>query len=98
MRIHLKDLLRLPVVTNSGRSVGRVSDVEIDVENHALRAYIVSPSLFTKESLVIAPSQVQRITAKEIVVDDGVLTQLNSQTKKMGTPQPNLGGAMTRSE
>lgn len=79
MRAHaVRDLLRLPVVTELGANLGRVSDVELEVDSAIIVAYIVSPS-FVKGLLsadpryVIRPSQVVSISVDKMVVQDEVV-------------------------
>lgn len=73
----LRDLLRLPVVTESGENLGRVSDVEIELESATVRAYVVSPSfvkgLFTSEQHIITPHQVVSVSMDKMVVKDGAV-------------------------
>ncbi len=74
MVIDSKTLIGLPVETRSGRSVGKVSAVEIDAETHAVTHYRVRPrqtiqGLFANE-LIIAPSQVVSVSAERMVVEE----------------------------
>lgn len=89
----LRDLLRLPVQTESGASLGRVSDVEIEPETASVRAYLVSPKfvkgLFSSEQYLITPHQVISITAEKMVVRDGVIEETvatNGMLKSMALP------------
>lgn len=64
--------MRLPVVTELGLKLGTIHDVEIDTETHQVRKYIVSRFL-GRETYHVAPAQIKKITAQEIVVEDTVI-------------------------
>lgn len=67
-------LIRLPVVTESGHKLGHMYDVELDGETHAVRKYLVKQGVINKEEYLVAPLQIKSITAEQIIVEDGVLT------------------------
>lgn len=68
---NLKNLKRLPVKTEGGVFLGKIQDLEIDVINHTVYKYIVAaPTFFKNAKFAIAPAQIVKITAKEIIVID----------------------------
>ncbi|OGF35061.1 hypothetical protein A2482_03030 [Candidatus Falkowbacteria bacterium RIFOXYC2_FULL_48_21] len=75
MRIAFKQLKALPVFTESGLSIGRVVDIEIDVNNHGVGKYIVSawPAILKREKLFIAPDQIVAIDSEKVIVRDGAV-------------------------
>jgi len=75
MRISLKQLKTLPVLTESGANLGQVVDLELDVNNHSIAKYIVAawPVILKREKLFIAPEQVVAIDAKKVLVKDGTI-------------------------
>jgi sporulation protein YlmC with PRC-barrel domain len=72
MRIDYHQLIKIPVETESGVGLGRVIGLELDTEKQAVMKYIVAQSKFFAEKLFISPSQIVRITAEKIVVEDAV--------------------------
>lgn len=99
----LRDLLRLPVLTESGTSLGRISDVEIEPETATVRAYLVSPKfvkgLFSSEQYLITPHQVVSLTAEKMIVRDGVIeetAEANGMLKSMALPHK--PSALTKEE
>lgn len=97
MYIDLKTLLHLPVFTESGVHLGRIHDLELDVDTHHVRHYIVEPGFFGKEYYLITPMQIKSITAEKIIVDDTVSKFQKSLLKKDVPPQTALGNISTRS-
>lgn len=99
MRIAWQDLYRLPVVTESGKQIGLVEGVEIDVEGHSVTRYQVKPgrsllSIFS-HSLLIAPAEVVSISKETMVVKDALVPlSANQQTAKtrlaLATPESEM--------
>lgn len=75
MRITLKQLKTLPVLTESGANLGRVVDLEIDATNHSIGKYIVSawPNILKRDKLLIAPEQIVAIDVEKVLVKDGTI-------------------------
>lgn len=71
-----KTLLKLPVETKSGASLGRVAGFEFDVESHAVLRYLVRPkglaARMIGKPLLVAREQVLSIDAEKMIVDDNV--------------------------
>lgn len=95
MFINLRALQHLPVITQSGKKLGQVHDVEIAIDTHHVRKYIVSRFL-GKEQYLITPAQVVRITETEMVVEDAIIKDSGTVPEKV-TPNPALGGLSPRS-
>lgn len=96
MHINLQTLIHLPVYTQSGVHLGRVHDMQIDIESHAIKQYIVESGLIAKHHYLIGPAQVIAITAEKIVVDDAANTEVDVKEKPVteNPPQTALGGAV----
>ena len=82
-------LMKLPVETRSGASLGRVAGFEFDAESQAILRYRVRPkglaARVLKRPLVIGREQVISIDAEKMVVDDGVEKELElAKAKEMG--------------
>ncbi len=83
MNISWEQLRRLPVVTESGQSLGSIEGVSVKTDSHAILHYHVKISgvlagLFSKD-LLISPAQVVGITDKVMTVKDTV-TQVAPET------------------
>lgn len=93
MRITARQLLGLAVITESGIRLGVVREVELEVESHAVLAYVVGPRWFGEAAHRIAPRQVKEITAAQMVVADSVAREMAPpEFKKRPSPQAALGG------
>jgi len=66
----------LEVETQRGNMLGKIVDIEIDIESHAVVKYIVGPSslvkqlVYSEEHLRIDPSEVISFTDKKMIVAD----------------------------
>lgn len=98
----LRDLLRLPVTTQSGEFLGRVSDVELELESATIRAYLVSPSfvkgLFSSEHYIITPSQVVSIGSDKMIVKDGVVGEKAGNRQHLSQALPQHPSPLTKQE
>ena len=74
MLISHKQLKDLPVVTESGKEIGRLEDLVIEADSQSVINYIVKPTYLLEElikgNLVINRGQVIDITSKKIIVQD----------------------------
>ncbi len=86
MYISLHQLTKLPVFTQSGVKVGTVHDLEIDVETHAIRHYIVEHGILGKDYYWVAPVQIQSIDAEKIIVVDAIVTDPEFKIAKGDAP------------
>lgn len=71
MLIRWNQLKKIPVYTQSGLYLGKVSGLEIDLESHIIRAYFVRKVLAPE--LSIHREQVVSITIEKMTVEDGVV-------------------------
>lgn len=81
MRLTDRQLVGLPVVTQSGQQLGSVTGFECDIEHHTIETYLVSTSpLITRlfglqrRTLAVARTQVIAITAEAMIVHDALTT------------------------
>ncbi len=79
MRILVKQLLGLPVYTESETHLGEVVDAEYDIDQQCIMIYHVKPAtvlatLFGAK-LLVDRSQVVSITADKMIVQDAVETE-----------------------
>lgn len=93
MQINLRTLLRLPVYTESGGKIGRVQEVVVNSDSHAVRHYQVGK--LTGERHLVAPSQVRSITAERMTVVDSLLAETaRKKSASMSSSHPHFGGAL----
>ena len=96
MKISWTQLKHLPVQTETGRKIGMVEGVELDVDTHTVLHYEVKPGpvllgVFTK-SFLIAAAQVVSISVDVMVVKDTAVpaTQSKKTRLAMATPEAEL--------
>ncbi|MEY4722632.1 MAG: PRC-barrel domain [Candidatus Parcubacteria bacterium] len=77
--ITVKKLRGLPVYTKSGDKLGKIADVLVDVENHEVRAYVVSKSnllaALLPGDLQVARDQVISVTEERMTVHDAAVSE-----------------------
>ncbi|MFA5076277.1 MAG: PRC-barrel domain-containing protein [Patescibacteria group bacterium] len=83
MLIEGKKLIKLSVYTKSGKLLGRVDNLEIDIDeqliiNYCVKSQSVIKNFFT-DTLLIHRSQIVSITADKITVDDSVLDSIKEK-------------------
>ncbi len=81
MKITLRQLIGLPVMTRLGQTLGTVGDVDIDVDSSQIVSYQVRTvfslkTLFKKNLLLINPTQVISLDDKKMIVEDNLTTDL----------------------
>jgi len=77
MTLNKEKLIGLPVFTQSGEGLGKISDFEMEPQSQKIIQYYVSSKdlikeIFSKE-LIINSSQVISITAEKMVVEDNLV-------------------------
>jgi sporulation protein YlmC with PRC-barrel domain len=93
MNILFDDLKSLPVETQSGTYVGKVCDLVIDADSHAVRQYEVKGGGIRGKTHLIASHAVVAITKEKMIVKDASITELagSDTAKKFAThPTPAL--------
>ncbi len=81
-----KNVIGAKTITQSGQALGRVIDFEIDVISRQIIRYYVQSDLlgFLKQPLIINASQVIDFKNKQLVVEDAILT--DQETNKQAAP------------
>lgn len=76
MLLDIKDILNLPVETQSGVRLGKVENVSIEVETQSAYQYQIKPAgishLFDAAGLLIHRDQVLSISKEKMVVEDSM--------------------------
>jgi len=71
--MNLKEIINLPVYTQSKKYLGRIIDLEMNCETGKIEQYFVKTGLLSnlfQQSLVINNSQVICLSKKEMIVKD----------------------------
>lgn len=79
MYLKKEELIGLPVFTQRGDNLGRVSDLEIDAESHLVFKYHVKSSGLIKglfeDKLLVDRQQVISLDKEKMTVEDAVLSE-----------------------
>jgi len=79
MTLRKSKLINLPVYTNSGEHLGKISDFEFDPGSQTIVRYYVRSGALLRElvqrELIISHEQVVMITEEKMVVVDSVLSE-----------------------
>lgn len=93
MKISLKQLIHLEVITESGQDLGTVSHFDIDIDTHSISTYYIASDHIIKRflkwenDLMISPKQVVSISDIAMVVNDNVLKASDLKTIKLSYTQ-----------
>jgi sporulation protein YlmC with PRC-barrel domain len=80
MIINLQKLLHLPVYTEAGESLGKVFDMEINIESHAISCYMVRSNFLSLKYFLVKQSQVKEITEEKMVVYEALVQDILPKT------------------
>ncbi|NCF75487.1 MAG: hypothetical protein GWO87_03315 [Xanthomonadaceae bacterium] len=87
--INCKKIIGLPVETKSGEQLGKVFDLELEVESQTVLKYYVKDRNILKEmfnrELIIHRNQVLSISKEKMIVKDGFVQEKNSVAKMPAT-------------
>lgn len=91
MIILSSDLINLPVYTQSGKHLGRISDFEADIDTHTISCYYVKTGMIKglwHQQLMITPTQVISVSKEKMVVEDNAAKQPETELEqiKLATP------------
>lgn len=93
MSLRKDQLINLPVVTQSGESLGRVYDFEVEEGTHMILRYHVRGGTLLKEllgnadGLIVSHTQVVELGPERMVVVDAVMpVQANTNKKTIKKP------------
>jgi sporulation protein YlmC with PRC-barrel domain len=84
MIINLATLVKLPVYTESGIKLGKIFDLELDIENQMILRYLVRPNFISMQRFLIQAAQIKEITKEKIIVDDAVSAAETNQSIASG--------------
>lgn len=97
MLIKHKQLLGLPVETQSGDKLGLIDGFNLEADSHLVYQYLVKPTGLSKifsQELIIGYRQVIGLSAAKMIVDDLVYKKL-ADNKNAETKNPLSAEAMT---
>lgn len=103
MRLTDRQLLGVPVITQSGQPLGSVTGFECDIEHHTIERYLVSTSpLITRlfglqrRTLAVARTQVVSITAEAMTVQDSLATAPTRPVEGFALPNADVAPVVTQ--
>lgn len=91
MKISSKQLIHLPVITESGQELGTVGHFDVDVESHVISHYYIASDHIIKRflkwerDLMITPQQVVSMSESQMVVQNTVLKEVELQKIKISS-------------
>lgn len=96
MRLLATSLLNLPVVTESGIKLGRVSDIDCNVDGWTIGNLQVESGWFNKVTSVIAVTQIVRVETTKVVVRDALAPVIEKATviPMASTMSPSLNSTL----
>lgn len=102
MLIKYSQLINLPVETKSNEFLGKVADLEIDIENYNIKKLHVKSSNLIRGLfegvLLIDQSQIHEITKDKIIVDDEAKKVKNKKSLNIKLPETEKATVMTTAE
>lgn len=102
MLINYSQLINLPVETKSNEFLGKIVDLEIDIESYNIRKLQVKSSNLIRGLfegvLIIDQSQIHEITQEKIIVEDGAKKVKDKKTLNIQLPDPEKIPVMTTAE
>ncbi|MFH1564258.1 MAG: PRC-barrel domain-containing protein [bacterium] len=102
MLISYSQLINLPVETKSNEFMGKVVDLEIDIENYNIRKMHVKSSNLIRGLfegvLIIDQSQIYEITKEKIIVEDGAKKVKDKKILTIKLAETEKAIAMTMAE
>lgn len=102
MLTNIRDIIDLPVETQSGQALGKVGAITVEIETQSIYQYQVKHGglahLFDKVEILVHRDQVLEISKEKMVVEDSVYRAAEAESSKaLAKNKPPLGaGALTR--
>jgi sporulation protein YlmC with PRC-barrel domain len=75
MILNAKKIIGLPVETSGGTKIGKVADINLDIESHIVNSYAVRCGFISNENLIIGRNQVLSIDGQKMIVEDGAIRE-----------------------
>jgi sporulation protein YlmC with PRC-barrel domain len=75
MLLNAKKIIGLPVETNNGTKVGKVADINLDIDSHIVNSYAIKGGFISNENLLIGRTQVVSISNKKMTIEDGAIRE-----------------------
>ena len=72
--INFQKLLRLPVYTESGSKLGRVYDLDLDIDTHNVMRYVIKANILSAKKYLIQNFQIKSISDDKIIVYDTTIS------------------------
>ncbi len=83
MLLSIKKIIGLPVETSDGTKIGKVADINLDIESHIVNSYAIKSGFISGENLIIRRTQVISINDKKMIIEDGAIREkISAETLK----------------
>lgn len=89
MTLTSRQLINLPVFTESGTKIGKILYLELNEKEHLVEKYAIKTSSFIQlipVILLISPQQVVDINLEQVVVEDSIVKILQKKNKQKNKP------------
>jgi len=93
--LNAKKIIGLPVETKDEEKIGKVADINLDIESHIVNSYAVKSGFIRGENLIIARNLVISIDDKRMVVEDGAIRERIKPTTAENTLSQKTEPALT---
>lgn len=97
MILNAKKIIGLPVETKDGGKIGKVVDINLDIESHIINSYAVKSGFIRNENLIIGRNQVRSINDKKMIIEDSLICERTkferSETSAIPKPEPAMTAA-----
>ncbi len=89
MTLSSKQLINLPVFTESGIKIGKIAYLELNEKEHFVEKYAIKNSGFRQlipAVLLISPQQIVEVTLEKVTVEDNIIKILQKKNKQKNKP------------
>lgn len=85
MTLTSKQIVNLPVFTESGIKVGKVSFLELNEKEHVVEKYVIKTSSLMQlmpAVILVSPKQIIEINSKKVIVEENIIKLLKKRNKQ----------------
>ena len=94
MKINVKQVIGLPVETQTGISLGKVVGINLEITSHVVNEYVVRHGFLNSQEFLIKPIQIISISQEKMIVEDGIVKEEEGVIQKKVVPAGVVSGAM----
>lgn len=89
MTLTSKQIVSLPVFTESGVKIGKVAFLEFNEKEHLIEKYAIKTSGLMQlipTIILVSPKQIIEINSEQVVVEDNIIKVLKKKSKQKNRP------------